>query len=81
MSLSRPRHFVGTIRATAAAQTVTGSAVNVLVLETTDCLAGLKPGEVHRIELRRATRRPVLPRPAGRACGLRQNRIHGRPTP
>lgn len=76
MSAGRPRQLVGTIRAMAAAQTVYGTAVNVLVLETTACLAGLQPGEVHRIELRRATRRPVLPRPAGRACGLRKNRIH-----
>jgi len=65
-----------TVRAVGAAQTVFGTAVNVLVLETTDCLAGLKPGEVHRIELRRATRRPVLPRPVGRAAGLRKNRVH-----
>lgn len=73
---TRPLQLVGTVRAVGAAQTVFGTAVNVLVIETTADLAGLAPGQIHRVQMRRAKRRLILPAPRGRACGLRKNRIH-----
>lgn len=70
------RDLVGTVRAVAAAQTVLGAAVNVLVIETTESLAGLEPGQVQRVRLRRLAREIVRPAPQGRGRGLRKNRVH-----
>jgi hypothetical protein len=61
MNLRPPRELIATVRASAAAMTVTGARVNVLAIETSANVGDIQLGQIYRVKLQRvAIRKPAL---------------------